>query len=189
MTIDPSSGLRRRILAHEAELARYLARQAGPGILRYESIEDLLQGVYVEALKSADSFEDRGEPELLAWLYRVAQHHIYHRAAHWSAAKREGDGVLRLIAETGGLDPPASGTSPSSFAGRREQLVLVTRALAALPEKDREILRLSFDGASIEDLAVRTGTNYEAAKRARLRALDRLRKTCRLMARPGGPPG
>ena len=181
--------LERQLQERQGDLERYVRRHAGPGLLRYESVEDLVQGIHLEALRSRGTFEYRGEEELLGWLFRVARNHIYHRAAHWQAAKRDSAGVMRLVAETGGFDPPASGTSPSSFAGRREQLVLVTRALSALPDRDRQLLGRCLKGATIDDLANEFGMTYEAAKHARQRALERLRKTHRLILRAQCGPG
>lgn len=176
--------LRTLLVEHQDDLARFVARHAGARLLRFESAEDLVQGMLVQILAYEESFEYRSVPEFLAWLYRIARQQIYKRTAHWYAAKRGSGDVVRLLArETGEIDPPASGTSPSSFAGRREQVVLVTRALARLGGRDREIVEWSAAGASIEELAERLGIAYEAAKKARLRALERLRKLYELAAK------
>ena len=54
------------LLQHRATLARWIQREA-TGILRFESVEDIVQGVHVRALASG-SFEYRGAEPFLAWL-------------------------------------------------------------------------------------------------------------------------
>src|SRR5262245_26757653 len=46
---------------HEPALAALIRREAGVALLQFDSLEDLLQGVRYEAIRSAASFEWRGE--------------------------------------------------------------------------------------------------------------------------------
>lgn len=172
------------LVEHQEALARFVRNKAGARLLRFETVEDLVQGVHIEALKAAGQFEYRSEPEYLAWIYRIARHHIYNRAAYWNALKRNSGGLIRLIdSETeGGFEPADTGTSPSSFAGRREQIVLIARALASMRERDQTLLRAWACGVSIEEAAAQLELSYDAAKRARLRAIERLKKLHRLMS-------
>ncbi|MCK6459941.1 MAG: hypothetical protein L6Q95_08615, partial [Planctomycetes bacterium] len=68
------------------------------------------------------------------------------------------------------MDPAATATGPSTFAARREHLKLAVQALAALPPRDRDLVK------STSEDAERLGLRYDAAKQARLRALGRFRK-------------
>jgi len=181
--ISDSKSLSELLVAHEQALVQFVRNKAGLRLLRFETLEDLVQGVHCEALRAGASFEYRSEPEFMAWIYRVARHHIYSRAAYWCALKRNSGGLIKLIeSETeGGFEPVATGTSPSSFAGRREQIVLITRALNSMRERDKQMLQRWASGATIEQMAGEFELTYDAAKRARLRAMERLQKLHRLM--------
>jgi RNA polymerase sigma factor (sigma-70 family) len=172
-------------------LVRFLNRQAG-GLARFEDAEDLAQGVQMHALKVADRFEYRSEPEFLGWLYAVARRYIADRNAYWKAMKRNGGTMLRLTfgggSEAGGgvFAPPAYMTGPQTLAQRREHLEAAARAIAALPERDGRIVTLVEQGLDIEAIAEALGIGYEAAQRARLRAMERFEKLFRLAADPPG---
>lgn len=176
------------LIAHRPELIRFVERNASFRLLRYETAEDLVQGIHYAALKAGENFEYRGEKEFYAWIYQIARRQLYDRTAHWYALKRNAGSVLRIAQqETGafesraGVDPAADATSPSSYVGRKEQVVLVTRAMHSLLERDRNIVQWSSEGRSIQEIADELGISYDACQQARLRALERLRKAYHLL--------
>jgi DNA-directed RNA polymerase specialized sigma24 family protein len=73
-------------------------------------------------------------------------------------------------------EPASRRTGPSTRAERRDLLVVATRALAALPERDAELVRHLMHGLPISETASRLSITPEAAQRARLRAVERLKK-------------
>ncbi len=175
------------LVGHEPELRRWLARR-GAGLLRFESVSDLVQGVYTRALASRENFEYRGEAAFRSWLEQVAAGHVANRNDYWRAQRRDGKRMLRLSSAdlsdaggTAGVNPAAPVTSPSSFAMRRERAALAARALALLPARDREIARAMIEGKEIAALAEHLGISPAAAERARLRTLERFKKTLRLL--------
>lgn len=173
------------LLSRERDRLVGFLRQRGSGLLRYESLDDLVQGVHLRALQGGAAFEYRGPEEFRAWLFAVAKRHIADRHDHWMAQKRGAGRVLRLT--LGGSDPgavpqPAAGaTGPGTFASRREMLTVITRAIDALPPRDRELVRWASEGLSIAEQAEHLGIEPGAAQRAGHRAFDRLRKTLRLL--------
>lgn len=175
------------LAAHREPLLRFVERHAG-SVLRFESADDLVQGVHLRALSGGGEFEYRGDKEWLGWLYALARSHIADRHAHWSALKRRPSRLLRL---TGGAtddpdaaaEPAGSATGPSTFASRREQLATAVRALALLLPRDRDLVRWHSEGVDLDEQARRLGIGYDAAERAHLRALDRFRKAFRLVSR------
>lgn len=179
----------RDLLQREAEaLLRYLERAAG-GLLRYESAEDLAQGLSCELLARPSGFEARDASSDRAWLFTAARAHLVDRRRHWSALKR-GSGLLLRGALSGtraGLDDPdlfaASQTGPSTFAWRREQLVLAAQALSLLLERDRRLVELASEGASNAQIAASFELSTEAAAKAKNRALERLRRAHELVVR------
>ncbi len=175
------------LAAYQPYLERHVRRMAGLRLTRYEALADLVQGVLLRALKALPDFEYRSERELLGWLKTLARHHVLDRVDHWKAVRRNCGRVIRLVeTESRGFDPSDHGTSPSSRAARREQIVLVTRAMEGLRSRDRALLEKSARGASIEDLAEELGISYESAKKARQRAIERLQKAHRLLLQSRG---
>ena len=165
------------------DLLRFAQSHAGR-LVRYESPEDLLQGIHVRALERGGEFEYRGREPFLAWLYSVARSYITDRHVYWAALKRRPAALLRLTwgdSSSGVPEPIATATGPSTFADRREQLSLAVRALALLLPRDQELVQGSSEGLSIAELAEHLEISYDAAERARLRALDRFRKAYRLI--------
>jgi len=74
-------------------------------------------------------------------------------------------------------------TGPATFADRRAQMEVATRALGLLPGRDRELVQALSRGLSIEETAERMGISHAAAQRARLRAQERFRQTYELVMR------
>jgi RNA polymerase sigma factor (sigma-70 family) len=169
--------------AHASEL-RGFVRAHGGQLLRRESEEDLVQGITLRALERANSFRDRGAAAFRAWLVAVARSYLADRANYWKALRRKPGALLRLTSGgTGGVDPAATATGPSTLAARREHLRLAVQAVAALPPRDRDLVRWTSEDVPIEEQAARLGLSYDAAKQARLRALERFRKAFDLATR------
>lgn len=166
-----------------------MRRDAGSLLLRFESADDLVQGIMASAVASGDELEWRGDAAFNGWIRTIAARHLSNRRDYWFAMKRNPGAVLRLTQGGSrgegwpGVADPSTG--PRTFAQRREQLTLVTRAMALLLPRDREIIQWSGEGASVADIAQRLGISEDAAERARSRALDRLRKAFVLVANSG----
>jgi RNA polymerase sigma factor (sigma-70 family) len=175
------------LVRHRMLVVRWMERHA-TALLRYESAEDLAQHVALRALEGASRYEHRGEKEFVGWVLALARQVVSDRAAWWGALKRDAGPVLRLTQgggsrPGGAAEPGARRTGPATAADRRERLDLATRALGALPERDAELVRHVVRGVSIAESAERFGIGPEAAQRARLRAVERLRKVFALAAR------
>jgi RNA polymerase sigma factor (sigma-70 family) len=179
---------------HRSRVAGLVRGEAG-GLLRYETEEDLVQGIVLRALERGGSFEWRGEPSFLAWIRRIGESYIADRRSHWSALKRRSGRVLRFAAagETlGGSavgEPASDRTGPSTFAARREMIALAARALDLLLPRDRDLVRWSSEGVPLEEQAARLGIAYEAVGKARQRAVERFKKTFALVSGTGGGTG
>jgi hypothetical protein len=184
---DPAPDLGALLQRHRG-LGAAVVRERAEGLLRFETVDDLLQGATLRALEAAAGFEWRGEASFLAWWRRIVETHVADRRAHWGALKRRSGRVLRFVREgdtsgtSGVLEPAADATGPSTFAARRELIALTARALDLLLPRDRDLVRWSADGVPLEEQARRIDVGYEAAGKARQRALDRFRKTFALLA-------
>lgn len=168
------------LAAHSGELLAFLRRN-GKRLLDRETEEDLLQGVRLRALQHAAEFRYEGREAFFAWLHALARSYLADREKHWSALRRNPGALLRLTA----ADPASTATGPSTFASRKEQLKLALDALATLLPKDRDLVRWSSEDVPLEEQATRLGITYDAAKQARLRALERFRKAYELATRRG----
>lgn len=190
---DPHRELDALLAKFHSEMEAFL-KLKGRGLLRFESLEDLLQGVHLRAWESRRDFEYRSDREFLAWIHVVAERHIADRHDYWSALKRDTARVVRL---TRGEDPttdllgavlPAwSQSGPGTLAARRELMVMAVRALASLPPRDQQLVRYFAEGLDLDDQAQQLGLSYAAVQRAGLRALERFRKAFALIARPHHP--
>jgi DNA-directed RNA polymerase specialized sigma24 family protein len=178
------------LIRDRAKLLEFISRRAGAPLLRFESAEDLVQGVHHEVLRSPQRFEWQGEEQFSGWLRLVAKRYLAGRRDHWFALKRNGGALLRLswgATDGHGRTAGAGGaadtrTGPVTFALRREQVILATRAAAMLMPRDRNIVNWCAEGVAIDVQAARLGVSRKAAEHARNAALERLRKVFRLVS-------
>lgn len=183
MTDTTSTDVAGLLLRHRTELETLLRREAG-SILAFEELSDLLQGVSERALSRAHSFDWRGPEAALGWLRTLARSFLQDRREHWSALKRRPAALLRitLADEAAELRQRTPEPGPATFAERREALVLAVRALDLLLPRDRQLVLATLAGQSNEELGTALALPPESAARARLRALERLRKAWHLLA-------
>lgn len=170
-------------------LTAYLEREAR-GLLARESIDDVVQGVHVRALRQAAQLEIRSDGEFFNWLKIVARQHVLDRQKYWSALRRQGGAMLRITAApsstTGGprgIDPAAGITGPATYAMRREMIELAGKAVKTLLPRDQELVRYSTESMPIEQIAKLLGVSYDAAEQARRRAMERFKKAFELLTR------
>lgn len=175
------------LLRYRQELIPFMQRHGGLA-LRYETVEDLLQGVHVRALERRDAFAYAGEKPFLEWVHGIARSHLVDRSRYWGARKRSPARLLRLTGADGGgpdtsaaAEPAGRRTGPGTFAQRRELLSLAVKAVSTLSARDRDLVTWHAEGLSIQDMVGRLGLTYEATQRAQLRALERFRKAYRLL--------
>ena len=167
-----------RILANLPGLTRFVRRRMGPELSARESASDIVQSTCRELLRSASSFEERGEASFQRWLQSAAEHKLQNRARHWRAQRRAGEDPPPGAAETDSAVPEArspSGAGPSEEAVLREEVERLERAFRALEPEYRTVLRRSqIDGASHAELALELGRSSEAVRKLVARALARL---------------
>jgi RNA polymerase sigma factor (sigma-70 family) len=198
---DSGAALRALIETHRERIVGVVRRE-GRRLLRFEPIEDAVQGVVARAL-AAREFESRSDGEFLAWIAHVTRNHVSDRLDYWYALRRRAGKVLRLgdggsgaagggsASGSAGAGGSASGgswswlaasqTGPSTFADRREAIETAMRVLPALSERDQQLVRWTVDGDTVEEIAARLGVGYEAAGKARQRALERFRSAFRVV--------
>jgi RNA polymerase sigma-70 factor, ECF subfamily len=145
---------------------------------------DVVQEVLAEAdRKLAGYLRERPLP-FYPWLRRLAWEHLAalwrrHVRAGKRSVLREEPGVLSLPEESAAelaARLVTSATSPTQAAVREELRARVREALAALAERDREVLVLRhLEGLSVAQTAEVMGVSEGAVKVRHLRALERIR--------------
>ncbi len=184
------------LLVAKRHAVRAMVAREARGLLRYQSVEDLTQAVVVRALENREQFEYRGDDAFVGWVFTLGRNVLSDRRDHWSALKRRSGVLLRYTASVAASDDPravaepsAEIAGPSTFAARREQIILATRALDLLLPRDRKLVVWSSEGVDIDEQAERLGLSYAAVTQARRRALERLRKSYELVSRREGRSG
>ncbi|MBI5850245.1 MAG: hypothetical protein HZB39_04290 [Planctomycetes bacterium] len=183
------------LLVVHAEWLRAFLENHARGLFAFETLDDLVQGTHARALAERERFAYRGEPEFRAWLATLARRHVADRADHYKAGKRCAARVLRLTLSdrdhsaagaTSARLPASSKPGPSTLAERKELVVLAIKAMAALPPRDRDLVRWTSEGVPLQEQAERLGIAHDAAQRAAHRAFDRLRRLFELARRASG---
>ena len=159
-------------------------------LLARTSADDILQETLLHLWRDRGSIEWRGPKSFRSLVLSIASNRIRDAADVEGAQKRGGGSApVSLDASTsGGSRPrhggaPASSTTPSRLAIRREQVAAMQRALLELPGELRDVVRLrAFEQLPLEDIAQRLGLGVEAVRHRfrkgsaqyarRLRALD-----------------
>jgi RNA polymerase sigma factor (sigma-70 family) len=125
---------------YEARLVRYAADMVGPSLAA-----DVVQDTF---LRLCDQERARVESHLAAWLFTVCRN----RALE----------LRRKLRRVGPLEPERAGPDhphgPDVAVLHREALQRVRAAVSDLPERERELVRLKFDGElSYKEIAEVTG--------------------------------
>lgn len=155
--------------------ARVAARL--PAALRRKvGVDDVLQEARLVAFRRFAEFEDRGDGAFEAWFARIAELKLRELVRRFlGTAKRAG---TKEVSRGGRPDTAAfaaHGPSPSEGASDGESRRRTLRALDALSEDHRTILRLvQFEGLTLALAADRMGRSREAAKKLYGRALTKL---------------
>ena len=189
---EPHPSLDELIEDHRELLSGFLARH-GAGVLRFDALDDLVQGTILHVLEARADFHWQGPEAFRAWLFTLARSYIARRHRHWRALKRDAGRVVRFSltgsATSVGLEPWISQTGPLTFSVRKESLRLAVKALSVLTERDRDLVMGEAQGENLADQAARMGLSYEAAQRARLRAIERFKTAYEVLGDQRSPSG
>ncbi len=187
MNTEPTPRLAELLVRHHEELLARLRRR-GAGLFRYETEEDLAQGVHLRALKSGARFEFQGDEAFKGYLSRLVRAHVADRHDYWSAARRNGGALMRVTllgadSTMGhGVEPAFSGNGPATFAQRRDLLALAAQAVDVLLPRDQRLVSMITEGLSVPEMAERLSLTEDTARRTKLRAVERFRQAFELIA-------
>ena len=153
----------------------------GPRLRERVEMSDVVQEVLVEVVRQFPQFTGQNEAALVGWLRRLVGQKLADLGRYHSRAKRAGASTALplegVATDAGGGFRPGeesgrlldmlslSQTSPSQAVSRREQIVLLADALAALPVAEADILWLySAENLSFEAIGERVGLSRKSIR-------------------------
>ncbi|MFY1832250.1 RNA polymerase sigma factor [Myxococcus fulvus] len=142
--------------------------------------EDVLQETWLKVVRSAGEYQAKAR--FTTWVYTIARNlcvdsarkESYRQAASLESPVNGADGEDgRVLADA----LPDGGASPERGAHNARLRPLLERALAALPEEQREVFILrEYSGIPFKDIADVTGVSENTVKSRMRYALDGLRR-------------
>jgi RNA polymerase sigma-70 factor (ECF subfamily) len=169
---------------HRTQLRKMIAYRLDRRLAARVDPSDVVQEVLAEANARLERYLRERPLPFYPWLRALAAEHLLTlQRRHVQAARRS---VLREEAGLPALPDESiaelaerlatSSTSPSQGLMRKEKQQAVRRALARLPERDREVLVLRhLEQLSVAQTAEVLGVSAGAVKTRHVRALERLR--------------
>lgn len=172
------------------ELERYrdylalLARlQLASGLQGKVDLSGVVQQTLLEAHQALVAAPDRPEVVQAAWLRQILANNLRDEIRKFSTAARDVDRERSLEAALDqssaqlGSWLAANQSSPSQRAIRQEELIALARALARLPDDQRQAVELHhLNGATLADVAWQMGRSKGAVAQLLFRGLKKLRE-------------
>lgn len=162
------------LVAELPQLQAYVRLRLGPQLAQHESVEDLVQSVCREVLKRRDGFSYEHSGGFKAWLYQFVIHKVREKLRYHAAHKRD---PRRLASEPAEHLARSYATllTASQIVMAREEMQALERALARLPEAQRNLLlEARLLGRSAANIAEQEGKTPEAVRQALHRATLKL---------------
>jgi RNA polymerase sigma-70 factor (ECF subfamily) len=162
---------------------RYLTRvenvvrsRLGAELRSRESVSDIVQEVYLEAVRSFDRFSPQAPQGFYRWLCKIVEHKIIdaHRR-HFGAARRDARREVALEQVGSPAQGGPEGETPSRILLRDEASGQVRDALMKLPPDHRRVIELrQFEMLSSAEVGEQMNRSAEAVRALLVRALKRL---------------
>ncbi|WP_232699088.1 RNA polymerase sigma factor [Brevibacillus daliensis] len=132
-------------------------------------VEDLVQDVFIKAIKSYDNFQGRSQPK--TWLLTIARN----TAIDHSRKKR----LLNWLPDNWLLHVRETGPTPEEIIGENEEKRLVYQAVSQLKPAYREVIILrSIKGLSLTETASILGWSESKVSTTMHRAIKALQQKC-----------
>ncbi len=131
---------------------------------RRDIVEDVFQQTWTRAIAALDKYRDDGS--FIAWIYRIA------RNLTIDYFRRE----KRYTENPDDCDIPDDAPAPSENDANRELEVALERAIAELPEAQREVVCLRQNGVAFAEIATIQGVGINTALSRMHYAVDKLRR-------------
>jgi RNA polymerase sigma-70 factor (ECF subfamily) len=141
---------------------------------------DVVQDALLKAHRAREQFRGRTEEELAAWLRSI----LYNTLANALRSYNRHKGGVSLPPQGGsasssahpGVMPADQRPDPEEVAARNEQLLRLARALARLPDDQRNVLELRhLQGLSLAEICEQTGRSKPSVAGLIFRGVKTLR--------------
>ena len=193
---DDENRLAERVRAHDlAALAEYLStkrkplaayveRELGTALRRKVEVDDILQEVSVEAVRSLPEVEF-DHRDVFSWLCQLAERRIIDAHRHFFGAKKRDAGREVPLGSPGGDTQHAaivdllvvSMTTATQALSRGQKELHLLAALGKLTSEQREALRLRYvEGLPSKEIAAKLGKTDGAIRVMLTRSLGQLQK-------------
>jgi RNA polymerase sigma-70 factor, ECF subfamily len=156
------------VLEHRPRIFRFILAS----LRNRESAENLTQECFVKAYKAREQF--RGAASVPTWLLQIAanlvrDHESSGRLKFWRRAlKADLTDVMDVI--------PDRQLSPESMLSAKQEVAVIWRAAAKLPERQRTVLLLRFvEDLNLLEIAEVTGLKLGTVKTHLFRAVESVR--------------
>jgi RNA polymerase sigma-70 factor (ECF subfamily) len=168
---------------HRAAVFNFLLRLCG----QRQRAEDLLQETWLKVIRCASTYEAKAK--YTTWLYTIARNlcmdalrkESYRRADSLDAPVGNGDDERSL-----GEQLPSESAAPDRAAHNLAVQPLIERALASLPQEQREVFILrEYHGTPFKEIAEVTGVPENTVKSRMRYALEGLRRSLDAMGLEG----
>ncbi len=130
-----------------------------------ETAEDLTEEIFMKVWRKIGKYRWEGHP-FSAWLYRIAHNHV---VDYFRTSRRH---------EPLDIDIPADGDQPEGELEQKQMQQMLSRALASLPQQQKQIIILKFiEGSSNRTIEQVMGKSQGAIRVMQMRALAALRRS------------
>jgi RNA polymerase sigma-70 factor (ECF subfamily) len=180
------AALQQLLWEHYNRLSSFIAPKLGGNLQRLIAIEDVLQETFIQAIRDIGNCQAASEQSFSAWLSAIAEHRLHDIIKGLYRRKRGGDRrqVEAVVGSSAGelMELVELISDHASTPGRRllrqEAIQAIQVGIAALPDDQRETLRLRYlEGKSIEETAAQLGRTAAAVNGLVRRAKESLRNT------------
>jgi RNA polymerase sigma-70 factor (ECF subfamily) len=174
-----------RLLELYRNYLRLLARiEIGRKLQGKVDASDVVQEAFLDAHRYFPAFRGANEPQFAAWLREILAGTLANQVRRYFGTKaRDPRLEIGLQADldqsTHGLAaiPIDPHSSPSQLAARGEQALLVTEAIAGLPDDYQTVIVLRhLEGLTFPQVAERMGRTVDSVEKLWMRAMVQLKK-------------
>jgi RNA polymerase sigma-70 factor (ECF subfamily) len=180
------ASLQQLLWDHYNQLVGFLAPRLSGNLQRMVAVEDVIQETFIQAIRDIGNCQAGSQQSFAAWLSAIAEHRLHDIIKGLYRQKRGGDRrqVEGIVSESAGrlvdLVELISDhhSTPARALTRDEATQAIRIGIAALPDDQREAIRLRFlEGKSIEETAAKMGRTVAAVNGLVRRAKESLRST------------
>ena len=171
-----SNAMAEFITDKQTELYEFIKKRTGVHLLAKLDVDDILQDVLSDALKTLQDKSFYPENPL-HWLYTICERKIIDSHRRFFSAKKRSAAREARLGQSVAIEEllAASITTPSAAFSRNENQLCMLAALETLPADQQEALRLRYlSGLPSKEIALRLGKSDGAIRVMLSRGIARL---------------